>query len=168
MESIAKAVKQYCEKKNYNLEQLEGGVFRLAFRGDSGVFDSIITIEENPGAISVHTFSPVLIPVDKKDKVMELTTRINTKTRYGFFVFCLETLHVEYNTTIFVGDTVVADDMIRHLFHLNWLYMDIFSPAINAVVFENISPLSAIASIKRKNNQKKEGTLNESKTVVEV
>ena len=165
MEKIEKAVKQFCHKDNINLEQAEESLFKLGFSGDSGNFDSLIKIDERVRTLAVYTFSPIKIPTEKQQQVIEVITRANTQTRYGFFAFSMKSGTVVYNTTIFLGKGNLDEDMIYHLLYANWEYMDIFFPAINAVAFGNISPVSAIASIESKNAQKKDGKLSESKTV---
>ena len=88
------------------------------------------------------------VPSSKRQEVAELLMRVNQCLLLGNFDLNMDRGVIAYKTSVMLGDSSLHDDIIEHLLLANWCAMDRYFPAMNMVLFGNISPKKAIEKVK--------------------
>ena len=123
-------------------------MFKLGFAGDSGCFLGYVDIDEEQRTLYIRTLAPVKVPSSKRQEVAELLMRANPRLVLGNFDLNMDSGVIAYKTSAMLGDSSLHDDIIGHLLYANWYAMDRYFPAMNMVLFGNISPKKAIGKVK--------------------
>jgi hypothetical protein len=149
MKSITEAIKSFFKQEGIKFEQVgRDSIFKLGFVGDSGCFLGYVNIDEEQRALYIRTLAPVRVPTSKRQKLAELLMRFNQRLLLGGFDLNMNSGLIAYKTSIILGEGNLHDDIIEHLLFANWWAIDKYFPAINMVIFGNISPKPAIEKVK--------------------
>ncbi len=150
MRDITRTVRRFLKRKRIRFYQNSTGkVFNINYAGSSGCFFGCVAVDEEIRAVYVRTFSRMTVPDNKTSQVVELLMRINCNLVIGSFEFCADTGEIACRTSIILGESNLHNDIMEHLLRANWWAMDKYYPAINAVVFGDVSPEQAIDKIEK-------------------
>ena len=148
MKSMTESLKEFCEKREIPLRKHGDTSFKIGFVGDTGTFDTYINIYEEEGQIVVRTLLPVKAPLEKLTQACEILMLANGIIHYGNFELCFRTGFIAFKTTAILGRAELHEDINENLVFYNWMYTERFFPAINAVLFADITPKDAIETLK--------------------
>jgi excisionase family DNA binding protein len=80
----------------------------------------------------------------------ELLIKVNIDLLLGSFDLHINSSIAVYRTSIILGNSDLEDDITEHLLYVNWCAMDTYFPAINMVLFGNMSPKQAIEKVRKR------------------
>ena len=145
IKSLAEAVQTFLECEEIKFKHTEyTGVFKFGLIGEHGYFQGYIATDEDKGTVRVKTLAPLVVPQSKRPQAAELLARINQHLALGVLELDMDSGTVACRTSIVLGESNLHHDVMEHLLYANWHVMDWFFPAINAVVFADVSPKEAI------------------------
>jgi len=145
MENITDAVKDFLRNKEIPFEQTKyEDVLKVDFPGENANFTGFIYIDEKQRVLKIQTLSPVVVPACKKTQVSCLLMKINQFLLTGSFQLTVDEDLVICNTGIILGNSDLQGEVMKNLLFANWWAIDKYFPIINAVIFGNILPETAV------------------------
>jgi hypothetical protein len=145
MKDVIVAVHSFLRHEEIKFEQTHfDGVLKLGFIGDNGCFLGYVDADEERRAVQVRTIAPVRVERSKMPDVAELLMRVNCRLLLGNLELNMDSGTIVSRTGIVLGESDLHHEVMEHLLYANWLNMDRFFPAVNAVLFGNISPRKAL------------------------
>jgi len=162
MKRIDEAVRSFFEREEIRFEHTElPEVFKLGFVGENGCFLGYVDADEDERTIQIRTLAPVVVSRGKRSQAAELLTRINQRLVLGTLELDMDNGDIACRTSIILGESDLPHDIMEHLLYANWCVMDRFFPAVNAVLFGNMSPKQALDRSRRRQSQPDEVTAEE-------
>jgi len=150
MESITETVKSFFKQEATKFEQMsDDGMFEIGFAGQNGCFLSYVAVDEEERTILVETVAPVEVLRSKRLRAAELIARINRPLLIGNFDLNMDTGLISYKTSIILGNSNPHNDLVEHLLFANWSAMDKYFPAVNMVIFADVSPKRAVEAVRK-------------------
>lgn len=154
MKSVAAVIQRLLEDGEFTFGHTEfEGVVRLVSTGENGWFRGYIHTDEKRRTVHIRTFAPAEVPQNKRLAVAEPTTRISDTLLHGAFTYDMDIGAIAVQARAFVGENDLHDDVIDYLLMANWCAaIDVFFPALGAVLFGDISPKEAIDRVRGRRN----------------
>lgn len=145
MKNLIRPVKSFLRHKNIKFEPWnDKNHLKFEFDGDNSWFHGFIYIDEETRLILVKTVSPTKVPKNKRLKIVDLITRINSQIPLGNFELSLKKGLICFRTSLMLGNSSFREELMQHLLFANWFIADKYFPAFNMVLFGNIQPQKAI------------------------
>ena len=119
---------------------------RLAFEGKNGKCDCYAQVREQQEFV-FYSICPVNAPENKRLAVAEFITRANSGMIIGHFELDFTEGQIRYKTSIDVEDDSLCSALIKRLVYANVMMMDAYLPGIMSVIYDDVTPLDAIAQI---------------------
>ena len=136
-----------CQANNIEFHQVtHSPTFRAVFKGRNDIFVSFVAPTVDISELLVLTFYDSQVPKNKRYQVAELMERINSKLHYGTFICDMDGGSILLRTRNIFG-AVRDDALVKHVMFCNWLAVDAFAPAINAVVCSGADPKKAFDTV---------------------
>jgi len=145
MKTIKESLFAFGKYEDCKIFELEEGLYHIGFLSDSAVFSSQIYINEKRRKLEIQTIIPLKTDKNKLAVLADLIVRINNNLFLGRFDLDFDTGVVICKTSIIVGKDNLNNDTLKHLFYSNWAAASVYFGAINAVIFQNITPKTALA-----------------------
>lgn len=125
----------FCEEDEWPYERIEGeDLLKIDFEGSTGVWVCAARAEEEAEQLAFYSYLPTLVPEDRRAAVAELACRINYHMVVGSFEMDPDDGEMRLRTSLDAEGSELTTSWIRQLVHANVLQMDVFAPAINAVI----------------------------------
>jgi hypothetical protein len=150
MKDILVAVQSFFKREGIRYKRTRfAGVLQCGFAGENGCFLGYVKVDEEHRIIQIRTLSPVRVPQNKISDVAELLARINRRLLLATLELDVDDGVVASRTSIILGESDLHHDVMGHLLFANWQAMDEYFPAVNAVIFGNLSTRQAIEGVRR-------------------
>ena len=148
MTTIRDHLLAFLEEDEWPISQSdESSLIRSGFEGENGQFELYFACREEQYQLVCYSICSLDTPLDRLDKLAELTTRINYKIVIGNFELDFEDGEVRYKTSIDVEDTEINGMLIRNLVYANVLTMDQHLPSIYAAMLTELSAEQSLALV---------------------
>lgn len=118
---------------------------RLYFRGHNGQWFCHAMAREEQKQFLFYSLCPIKVPEDKRYTVAELITRANHGVIIGNFELDFSDGDIRYKTSIDIEGDRLSPALIKQLIYSNVMMMDVYLPAILAVITDGLTPEEAIA-----------------------
>lgn len=125
---------------------LPGEPVRLSYRGASGAWTCLASVDDDAKQVAFYSLCPVSVPAAAAARAAELFHRINASLHLGCFEYEVDTGSVRFRTSAALGEAAVDGAFLRPLLYVNVTMMDRFLPAIAAVAFGAQTPTEALAA----------------------
>lgn len=122
-------------------------VLRLPFAGEAGQWQCFAQAREAEAQFVFYSVYPVLVPPARRPAMAELLTRINYGLVLGNFELDYADGEVRFKTSLDVEGTTLAPPLIRSCVYANVLMLNLYLPALVALLDEGIEPAAALARI---------------------
>lgn len=126
------------------------GVIQYGFVGENGCFLGYVDVDEEDRIVQVRTLAPVKVSPSKMADIAELLARVNHSLLLATLELNMDSGAIASRTSIILGDGDLHHDVMGHLLFANWQAMDEYFPAVNAVLFGNMSPKQALDDARRR------------------
>jgi len=143
-------VKDFLIEQEWQFSQIEDkGVFIFGISGKNGKFQCYADIREDESKFTFFSIFGVNTPENKKLEIAELLTRINYGSFLGNFEMDFESGEVRFKTNLFYKSIDPPLEMVAPLIITPIVTMDKYLPSIMGVIFNNLTPLQAIALVEK-------------------
>ena len=141
-------VKSFLQEDGWNYSEVaKSTVLTMPFKGDSGSWLCYAETKEEAQQFVFYSVLPYNVPEAKRLAVAEFITRANLGLVIGNFEFNLEDGELSYKTSIDVEGGTLAPTMIKNMIYINVLMMDRHLPALNRVIYGDVSPAEALKEV---------------------
>ena len=120
---------------------------RFPFQGDDERWECLIGTDEANGRVLVYSVCPFNVPLEQRQAMAELLTRINYGLATGVFEMDFVDGQVRCRTSIETGGAQLSQANVKALVTGNLRTMNTFLPAITAIVGGDVSPLEALSQL---------------------
>lgn len=120
---------------------------RLLYAGKNGEWNAYAQAREGRSQVIVYSIYPQPTPENQRSPMAELLTRINYGLILGNFEMDYADGEVRFKTSIDVEDSELTPDLIKPVVFANLGMMDLYWPALTAIVEGRMEPQAALASV---------------------
>lgn len=125
----------FFEEDEWPFERIEGeDLLKIDFEGSAGVWVCAARAEEGSEQAAFYSYLPTLVPEHRRAAMAELVCRINYHMVVGSFEMDPDDGETRLRTSLDAEGSELTTSWIRQLVHANVLQMDVFMPAISAVI----------------------------------
>lgn len=157
MKRIMKTLTEYLDRKDIHFEEVDDDVLQTGFLGKNGVFDTIISANEEGRTLGIKTIYPIRAQEERRAEVADVLMRANLRLIAGAFYMDMDSGRIVFRTGIRFLENVVDEEVIQELLFLNWAMSDAHFEVVTAVIYGNLSPVAAIEMMKhQKTGDRKE------------
>ena len=129
----------------------EKGFVDMEFSGDSGSWNVVASVKEDPGILVFYSIGSIKVPEPARVAAAEYLTRANYNLILGNFELDMSDGEVRYKTSISVGEKgVLTSDLIRGVVVVNLNTFDKYMPGLLAVAMGGKNPAKAVREAERK------------------
>lgn len=148
MKSIFDAISAFFEKEKWQVQRVGSEpAFSMRFKGSHAEWICIAQAFEDERRFVFYSACPVNAPREACPAVAELLSRINYCLVFGNFELGYLDGQVRFRTSIEVPDQELAPLMVDRVVYNNIASMEIYLPALLAVIQKGAAPLDAIAKV---------------------
>jgi hypothetical protein len=148
MTSLAKQIKGYFERDDWEYQELEGGkILRLGYRGANSQWICFAQIGEADSQFIFYSVAPLEIPSKLRRFASEYLTRANFGLVYGNFEMDFDSGLVRCKTSIDFESDRLSYELFRPVVWANVFLMERYLPGLQAVVLEGSKPEDAIQQV---------------------
>lgn len=150
MANIFETIVNFFQEDEWQISQVEGEtILEMGFTGDNGNWMCYAHAQEDEDVAQFIFYSvcPVKVMESKRGIVAEFLTRANYDLAIGNFELDFADGEIRYKTSIDVQNESLSVNLCEGLVYTNVLMMDKYLPGIMAVVYGDVSPLSALAAV---------------------
>ena len=122
-------------------------LLKLEFDGENATFTCYARAIVEKDAFVFYAIFPEAVPVERRQAVAELLTRLNYALTIGNFELDFEDGEVRYRASVDVEETELTPELIKPLAAAAVLNMDYYLPGIRAVANAESTPLEAFAAL---------------------
>jgi len=146
MNDDLKSLMDHFDREGIHYQKLGNDpALRLIFEQKNGIFDCFVMASQEPRSLECVTVFPVKVPQAKRNQMAELLHRVNQYTRFGYLRLDMDNGRVTSKSGIVVGpDSILDDYVIRSIVAGNLTIADDHLPAVQKVIFGNVSPKDAL------------------------
>lgn len=144
---LLKVVESVLEKHGWKFYVLENETLRIDINGQTANWVVLVKSLEEYQQLLVYSVCGNKPPVEKFGVMQEFLTRANFGLKLGNFEFDLQDGEIRFKTSIQFAGEVSPDAMIEQYLLINVMTMERYLSGILKVMFTDISPVEAIASI---------------------
>lgn len=139
---------QFFKDDDWRFRQLEERpILQMGFSGRNGSWLCYAQAKNEQQRFIFYSVLEAKSPVEKRPAVAEFLTRANYGLVLGNFEMDYSDGEIRYKTSIDVEGGVLTPEMVKTLVYTNVLMMDKYLPGIMSVIYGNVSPEQAIASV---------------------
>lgn len=148
MKSLSESIESCLEREGVEYQHADDpSVLTFGFTSDNGSFFGYVAANEEGRVVRVYIMAPMKAAKAKRHAIAELFTRINQRVALGGFELDMDDGSMDYKTSAILGESELHDEIMEHLLRANWWAMNTFFPAINMVLFGNITPQHAVDTV---------------------
>jgi hypothetical protein len=123
---------------------------RAGFEGTNGRWAVYLKLDDAKQLVAVYSVSPVSAPRELMAELAELLTRANFNLPMGNFELDLDDGEIRFKTALDVEGAALTVQLVRRLVLTNVVAMDLYLPAVLAVVEKGVEPKEALARAERR------------------
>ncbi|MGF1991761.1 MAG: YbjN domain-containing protein [Nostoc sp. ZfuVER08] len=120
---------------------------RLAFQGKNGRWECLAKAREKHQQMVFYSICSTITPESQRSTMAEFLTRANSGMVIGNFELDFANGEISYKTSIDVEGDRLTSALIQRIVYANVTMMDEYLPGIMSVIYGNVSPKEAIATI---------------------
>ncbi|MCP2730152.1 YbjN domain-containing protein [Limnofasciculus baicalensis] len=120
---------------------------RLAFEGKNGKWTCYAKAREKQRQFLFYSICPITAPKNKRKTLAEFITRVNSGMVIGNFELDFDSGEICYKTSLEIHSDLLSFALIKSLVYPNVRMMDKYLPGIQSIIFDKITPESAIRLI---------------------
>ncbi|MDZ8026156.1 MAG: YbjN domain-containing protein [Nostoc sp. DedQUE11] len=120
---------------------------RLAFQGKNGKWECLAKAREKQQQMVFYSICSTITPESKCSTMAQFLTRANSGMVIGNFELDFASGEISYKTSIDVEGDRLTSALIQRVVYANVTMMDEYLPGILSVIYGNVSPAEAIATI---------------------
>jgi hypothetical protein len=145
MPIFADKIIQFFHEDGWPLVEVEPGkTWHLTFKGDHGLWSCYVQIREELFQFTFYSLCPINVPEPRRTAIAELLTRANSRLHLGNFEMEFDSGELRYRTSFSLDSGELDHALLRPLVYVNVNMMDRFIPAIMAVSYGGLAPLTAL------------------------
>jgi len=144
---LLKATESVLKKQGWQFHDLGNATLRIDIKGQTANWITIVKCVEEYQQFVVYSMCSNKPPVQKYSVMQEFLTRANFGLKFGNFEFDLQDGEIRFKTSIQFAGEVQVESMIEQCLLINIMTMERYLPGILQVIFTEIDPQAAIASI---------------------
>ncbi len=141
-------VATYFAQEDLDFDYEEGDHFiQTEFEGKNGDFELYAFAREEQRQVVVYSVCEKLTPPEKRAAIAELLARANYGLILGNFELDFDDGEIRFRTSRTIGPQMLDGKDMRELIATNVSAMDLYLPAIEAVLTSDITPAAAIDEV---------------------
>jgi hypothetical protein len=141
-------VATYFAQEDLDFDYEEGDHFiQTEFEGKNGDFELYAFAREEQRQVVVYSVCEKLTPPEKRAAIAELLARANYGLILGNFELDFDDGEIRFRTSRTIGPQMLDGKDMRELIATNVSAMDLYLPAIEAVLTSDITPAGAIDEV---------------------
>jgi hypothetical protein len=145
-DQLIRVVTDFFESEKWRINPIEGDTaFSTRHTGKATSWVCVGKTDEADRSFVFYSVSPIKAPKESYPAIAELLSRINYSLHSGNFELGYFDGDIRFRTSVEVGADSLGHAMIDRVVYNNVVAMDLYLPAILAVVAEDAKPLDAIA-----------------------
>ena len=148
MGAIYDVMVQFFTEDEWPFSELEGKpILRTAFSGKNGNWTCFAQAREDQYRFIFYSVCPINAPEEKRPAMAEFITRANYGMIIGNFEMDFSDGEVRYKTSIDVEGDRLTTALIKQMVYANVLTTDRYFPGIMEIIYSDVPPADAIATI---------------------
>lgn len=145
MSALSAAVLDFLRVDGWPFVEADPGEpVRLSFKGASGAWTCLVTMDDESSQVAFYSLCPIVVPGPSIVAAAELLHRINAGLHLGCFELEYDTGNVRYRTGAAWAGVAVDAALLRPLLYVNVSMMDRYLPALATVAFGGTKPTDAL------------------------
>ncbi|MGK7912786.1 MAG: YbjN domain-containing protein [Synechococcus sp.] len=148
MRTIYESISIYLKADGWPIHEIEGQTaYSMKCQGKNGDWTCVAQADEESRQFVFYSSSPIRAIPERYAETVELLNRINYTTQLGNFEMNYLNGDIRYRTSIEMPGTDLGAFAIERVVYSNVESMDLYLPAISAVIERGLSPLDAIFEV---------------------
>ncbi|MFN6471994.1 MAG: YbjN domain-containing protein [Nostoc sp. SerVER01] len=146
--NIFETMVNFFKQEDWQFQKIPGETtLRLTFQGRNGRWDCLAKVREKQQQMIFYSICSTITPESRQSAMAEFITRANSGMVIGNFELNFANGEISYKTSIDVEGDRLTSALIQRVVYANVTMMDEYLPGILSVIYGNVSPAEAIATI---------------------